>query len=120
MWYADYPNPNGAFLKNKEGDLTFMPKYLPPMLNLDISLIQLQIEAERKVAELKGMKALVPNPNMLIRAYINREAVLSSRIEGTTATMGDLNKYEAIGGILNPASDKTGLQEVLNYVDALN
>ena len=119
-WFADYTDPNGRFEKNEEGELAFVPKYLPPHVDFDRGLMQLQIEAERKVAELKGMKALVPNPGMLIRAYVNREAVLSSRIEGTTATMGDLNKYEAIGGILNPSLDKTGLQEVLNYVKALN
>ena len=120
MWYADYAKPNGSFVKNDEGELTFVPNRLPPPIDLDMDLIQLQIKAERRVAELKGMKAAVPNPSMLIRAYVNREAVLSSRIEGTTATMGDLNKYEAIGGILSPASDKTGLQEVINYVKALN
>lgn len=119
-WFADYTDPNGQFEKNEEGELAFVPKRLPPHVDFDRGLIQLQIEAERKVAELKGMRALVPDPGMLIRAYVNREAVLSSRIEGTTATMGDLNKYEAIGGTPNPSLDKTGLQEVLNYVKALN
>lgn len=119
-WFADYADPNGRFEKNEEGELAFVPKCLPPHVDFDNGLMQLQIEAERKVAELKGMKALVPNSGMLIRAYVNREAALSSRIEGTTATIGDLNKYEAIGGILNPSSDKTGLQEVLNCVKALN
>ena len=120
MWYADYAKPNGSFVKNDEAELTFVPNRLPPAIDFDTDLIQLQIKAERRVAEIKGMRDAVPNPSMLIRAYINREAVLSSRIEGTSATMGDLNKYEAIGGILNPASDKTGLQEVINYVKALN
>ena len=120
MWYADYTRPNGDFIKNEEGELTFEPKRLPPIMSWDTNLMRLLNLAERKVGELKGMGSLVPNPSMLIRAYVKREAVLSSRIEGTTATMGDLNKYEAIGGILNPASDKSGLQEVINYVEALN
>ena len=119
-WFADYTDPNGRFEKNEDGELAFVPKYLPPHVDFDNGLMQLQIEAERKVAELKGMRALVPNPGMLIRACVNREAALSSRIEGTTATTGDLNKYEAIGGMLNPSSDKTGLQEVLNCVKALD
>ncbi len=117
-WFADYTDPNGRLEKNEEGGLAFVPKCLPPHEGFDRGLLQLQIEAERKVAELKGMKALLPSPGMLIRAYVNREAVLSSRIEGTTATMVDLNKYEAIGGMLNPASDRTGLREVLNCVKA--
>ena len=119
-WYASYTNPNGEFVKNEEGRLAFVPKHLPPRIDFDMGLIQLQIKAERKVAELKALKMLVPNPGMLIRACVNREAVLSSRIEGTTATIGDLNKYEAIGGMLDPASDKTGLQEVINCVKAAN
>lgn len=119
-WFADYTDPNGRFVKNEKGELAFVPKYLPPDIGFDTGLLHLLLVAERKVAELKGLKAVVPNPGMLIRAHINREAVLSSRIEGTTATLGDLNRYEAIGGIINPSSDKTGLQEVLNYVEALN
>ena len=119
-WFSYHTNPGGRFVKNSEGELTFVPDRLPPQINLDGSLLHLLIEAERGVAELKGIGTRLSNPHMLIRAYLKREAVLSSRIEGTTATMEDLNRHEAVGGILNPATDGRRLQEVINYVEALS
>lgn len=119
-WFSYHTKPGGTFVKNSEGTLTFVPARLPTRIDLDESMVHLLIEAERGVAELKGIGTRLSNPHMLIRAYLKREAVLSSRIEGTTATLGDLNRHEAIGGVLNPASDDRRLQEVINYVEALS
>lgn len=119
-WFLHHTNSCGKFAKNSKDELTFLPARLPPRIEFDESLIRLLIAAEKGVAELKGIGTHLPNPHMLIRAYLKREAVLSSRIEGTTATIGDLNRHEAIGGVLNPASDDRRLQEVINYVEALS
>ncbi len=59
----------------------------------------------------------MPNPHLLIRPFIKREAVLSSRIEGTQATLGELLASDA-GAVVNRSPDD--LREVGNYVTALD
>lgn len=119
-WFADYENPNGSFAKNERGELTFVPERLPPPMDLDTNLSRRLIRAERSVAELNAARTLVPNPEMLVRAYVNREAVLSSWIEGIYASLEDLNKRDAIGGTYRPASGREGLREAANCASAMN
>lgn len=119
-WQAKFTKPNGALTKNESGEVVFMPSHLRPNIPIDSTIIRLLAQAERKIGELKGMGAFLQNPRVMIRAYLKREAVFSSRIEGTTATLNDLNMHEAIGGVIEPASDSSRLQEVINYVDALD
>jgi len=84
-----------------------------------IHLVQL---ADRALGELAGLGRAMPNPNLLIRPFIRREAVLSSRIEGTQADLNDLYAYEA-GQLALPglksAAPESDVREVLNYVRAL-
>lgn len=65
------------------GYWTFVPNPLPPNIDYDKALIRLLSEADRLLGELSGTGRLLPNPYLLISPYIRREAVLSSRIEGT-------------------------------------
>jgi Fic family protein len=65
---------------------------------------------------LAGEGGRLPNPHLLIRPFIRREAVLSSRIEGTQATLGELLAVEAGGTVERSPAD---LREVANYVAAL-
>jgi Fic family protein len=64
----------------------------------------------------------MPNPNLLIRPFIRREAVLSSRIEGTQADIANLYAYETgqltLPGIVPPPPE-SDVKEVLNYVRTL-
>jgi len=60
---------------------------------------------------------MLPNPNLLIQPLIRREAVLSSRIEGTRASLGDLYAFEAVQLTLFEFPED--VQEVRNYVLAL-
>lgn len=79
-------------------------------------------EANLQLGQLSGIGELLPNPELLIRPYIRREAVLSSKIEGTQASMIDIFEYEAAGGKTDPKEiiHKKRVQEVVNYVSALN
>src|SRR3989449_11038447 len=52
-------------------------------------------DADRLIGRLAGEGGRLPNPHLLIRPFIRREAVLSSRIEGTRATLGELLAAEA-------------------------
>ena len=97
-----------------------MPERLPPPMDLDTDLSRMLIRAERNVARLNVARTLVPNPEMLVRAYVNREAVISSWIEGIAASLGDLNKLDAIGGAYRPASGREGLREAANCASAMH
>jgi Fic family protein len=74
-------------------------------------------EADRALGELAGLGRLLPNPHLLIRPFVRREAVLSSRIEGTQASLSDLYAYEA--GQLALFETTSDVREVYNYVRAL-
>jgi Fic family protein len=65
---------------------------------------------------LAGIGETLPNPHLLIRPFLRREAVLSSMIEGTQTSISELFMYEASGSKRKPAGDA---QEVINYVHAL-
>ncbi len=120
VWNLDeFTKPNGIFVSNQKNQITFLPTKLPPTIDYDGELIMLLAKAERKIGELKGKGNELANPNILIRAYLKREAVLSSKIEGTLASLEDLNRQEAIGNIGKNEMDHLGLKEVRNYVDAL-
>jgi Fic family protein len=100
----------------------FVPNPLPPELFLDAELVRTLSEADRALGELAGLGRTVSNPTLLIRPFIHREAVLSSRIEGTQADLTDLYAYEAgqlsfPGG--KPPPPESDVREVLNYVHAL-
>ena len=57
-------------------------------------LVSLLVDASSAVGTLRGIGETVPNPRLLIRPFIRREAVLSSRIEGTIASLSDVFAYE--------------------------
>jgi Fic family protein len=74
-------------------------------------------EADRMLGELSGLSRSLPNPHLLMMPFVRREAVLSSRIEGTRASLSDLYTYEAIQlSMFEPSPD---VREVYNYVRAL-
>lgn len=96
--------------------LAFVPNPLPPPLTLDISTINRLSAAERALGELNGIGQMLPNPHLLIGPFVRREAVLSSRIEGTVTTLQQLLLLEAAP---SPQSPNPDAQEVINYVHAM-
>lgn len=94
--------------------LAFVPNPLPPVLEWDDALISLISKADRALGTLSGLGENIPNPHLLIYPFIRREAVLSSRIEGTQSTFSDLLIFEAT----NKAKQQD-VKEVQNYVKAL-
>lgn len=101
----------------------FVPHPLPPNLPLDTALLYTFAEASHNLGMLAGVGRKLPNPQLLIEPFVRREAVLSSRIEGTQSEIADLYAYEAgqlyLPG-MRPAPPQGDVQEVLNYIDALN
>lgn len=115
-----FTKPNGRLVKNKDGHLAFLPNRLPPRIKYDEGLIALVSEAKFQLGRLSGIGTLLPNPHLLIRPYTLREAVLSSKIEGTQASIMDVFRYQA--GVSEEKQEKehSRIKEVLNYIRALN
>lgn len=95
--------------------LAFKPHFLPPNLELDIDIWAKAEAAAFAIGNLNGMGSQLPNPAMLARPFARKEALASSRIEGTRAEYGQLALFE-IDEDPHPDSD---VREVRNYVRAL-
>lgn len=108
-------NSPGRCQKTLEGYFAYTPALLPPDLPLDWDLIRLISEADQALGELSGAGQLLPNPHLLIRPYLRREAISSSRIEDTHADMGQLALFEEE----DEDDPVTDVREVANYVRAL-
>jgi len=98
------------------GYSAFVPAPLPPKFDWTAKLIGALSDADRLVGRLAGEGGRLPNPHILIRPFVRREAVLSSKIEGTQATLGELLAAEAGAAVDRSPED---LREVGNYVVAL-
>lgn len=89
---------------------------------MDLELVRTLSDADRALAELAGTGRNMPNPRVFISPFVRREAVLSSRIEGTEADIKDVYAFEA-GQLPLPEPKafprRSDAQEVLNYVHAL-
>ncbi len=101
--------PQGAYS-------AFVPAPLPPVLDWTPRLIRVLSDADRLIGRLAGEGGRLPNPHVLMRPFVRREAVLSSKIEGTQATLGELLASEA-GAVVDRSPED--LREVGNYVVAL-
>jgi Fic family protein len=111
-------SPAGRTVHVPRGDYwAYLPNPLPPTLAWTPELVADLSEADRALGELAGLGRVLPNPHILIAPFIRREAVLSSQIEGTRASLSDLYAYEAVQlSLFDRPSD---VREVHNYVRAL-
>ena len=110
------PAAPGEWTPLPEGGLAFVPDALPPRPALSGSLLAVVESARGAVSELVGQSRLVANVDLISRALARREAVLSSRLEGT--------QTEIVEVLLQtpdkpPAEEDSDLYEVLNYVDTI-
>jgi Fic family protein len=112
-------NRSGIYIPQPGGYSTFKPAPLPPIppINLDNNILRHLTEAERALARLDGLSEMLPNPDLFVAMYIRKEAVLSSQIEGTQASLEDV--LEAEVEALHPERNRD-VVEVMNYVRALN
>jgi Fic family protein len=97
----------------------FVPHPLPPAdlpLVIEGVLAELHAAALAAIGRLRVAGAMVPDPGWFLYGFVRKEAVLSSQIEGTQATLRDVATFEATSTADGPAD----VAEVCNYVDALN
>ena len=108
--------PSGRTVRQPGGYSAFVPDPLPPVIEWNPALVRALSDADRAIGRLAGAGRGLANPHLLIRPFVRREAVLSSRIEGTQATLGELLAAEAGVAVERSPAD---LREVANYVAAL-
>ena len=106
----------GVLVPSVYGSKAFLPQPLPPALNIDPELAGLLERVSLSVGNLRGLSENLPSQRLLLRPLLRREAIYSSRIEGTVTSPEQLALYEA-----NPAvvTDEPTVREVHNYVTAL-
>lgn len=97
------------------GYLAFTPPPLPPELALDRDLVGQTSRADRALGLLSGVGQTLPNPYLLSQTLMRREAVLSSRIEGTQASLSDLVLFE----VEQQRPRVEDVREVANYLRAM-
>jgi Fic family protein len=102
--------------RSATGYWAFVPPALPPAISFDAPLVGALSNADRALGRLAGVGTSLPNPYLLIAPFLRREAVLSSRIEGTQATLSELVLFEVGAGTRTRSDD---VHEVANYVTAL-
>ena len=102
-----------------DGFSAFIPKKLPPdpPLQYDDELLDLLEKARGALGRLDGATAVLPDPDLFLYMYVRKEAVLSSQIEGTQASLSDLIEYEDVGKSTSKPDD---VREVSNYVKAMD
>ena len=110
---ADAP---GDLIANLNGDLTFVPRPLPGPVRLDNELVGLLNEAERRLGRVSGVASTLPDPTIVTRAFVRREAQLSSRIEDTHAELDEMALAADQPRRSQPQGD---VREVLNNEEAI-
>ncbi len=110
------PQQARRVVQHPRGYIAFVPPDLPPSLDFSAGLVAELSNADRNLGLLAGAGEWLPNPRLLIRPFMRREAVLSSRIEGTQASVTDLVLFDAAPRV----SEAPDVTEVANYVRALD
>jgi Fic family protein len=107
-------SPSGRLVRAVDGYWAFVPNPLPPKLDWSDALVSLTSKAHLALGTLSGLGETLPNPHLLIYPFIRKEAVLSSRIEGTQSSLSELLLFEA-----TKAEKQRDVREVQNYVHAM-
>ena len=110
-------NRAGTFRTNFSGELeyrSFVPSPLPPVpgIELDEDLLGLVVRANSSLSRLEEMSARIPDMNLFVSMYVRKEALMSSQIEGTQATLEDILAPEVSENANRDVSD------VVNYIKA--
>lgn len=105
----------GYYVTQPSGYKSYKPSKLPPnpAIEYDAEMMRLLSEADRKLGRLDGVTQILPNPELFVAMYVKKEAVLSSQIEGTQASLSDLLE---IGEYSKKNAD---IGEIVNYIAAL-
>jgi len=98
----------------QKGYSAYYPHPLPNAIDLSQATVRRLTEAEAALGRLAGAGRLPPNPHLLVRPYMLREAIASTRIEGTRASLAGVLEAEVGGDTGDP-----DVEEVVNYARAM-
>lgn len=106
----------GTFISQPSGYKSFKPNPLPPEppLEFDAEMVKLLSDADRKLGRLDGITQVLPDPELFLAMYVQKEALLSSQLEGTQASLSD------VLGLETNDIKSEDVREVVNYVAAMN
>ena len=109
----------GRYVAQPAGYSAFIPEPLPPRpeIRIDGELQALLSKADRALGRLDGSIQTLPDPDLFVFMYVRKEAVLSSKIEGTQSSINDVLEVEAR---VFDRQHPRDVNEVLNYVTAMN
>jgi Fic family protein len=109
----------GQYVEQIEGYKAFIPAPLPhvPEIIMNQEMWHLLSQADRALGRLDGATDALPNPDLFVFMYVRKEAVLSSQIEGTQASLIDVLEFESQA--LEPENPQD-VAEVVNYISAIN
>ncbi len=110
-------NRAGIYKNNLSGEMaykSFMPAVLPPNppIELNKDIVDILVKANKQLALLEGISSRIPNIHLFISMYVRKEALMSSQIEGTQATLED---------VLDPCLEENTnrpVGDVVNYIKA--
>jgi Fic family protein len=110
-------NRAGSLRNNLSGEAlyqSFVPNPLPPIpeIRMDGEMIKALVDANKSLASLENISSRIPNMDLFVSMYVRKEALMSSQIEGTQATLED---------ILDPIMEKNAnrnVTDVVNYIKA--
>ena len=110
-------NRAGTYKKNLSGEIaynSFVPAVLPPKPPIELSdeIVEILVKANRQIALLEGISSRIPNIDLFISMYVRKEALMSSQIEGTQATLEDVLDPMLENNTNRPVGD------VVNYIKA--
>ncbi len=108
----------GKAVLTQTGYWAFIPNPLPPDIPWSSALVSILSEAERDLSRLSTLISAFPFPRLLIQPFMRNEAVISSRIEGTHASLVDVYAYETAQLSFFERTDD--VREVYNYVRAMD
>ena len=108
-------NKAGKYVSNLSGKMeyqSFLPSALPPDIEMDDEMVSLLVEANKQIFALESISAHIPSIKLFTSMYVRKEALMSSQMEGTQATLED---------VLDPTIDQNANQDVsdvVNYIRA--
>ncbi len=98
----------------QHGYVAYFPRPIPRVVSISPDNLMRVADAEAALGRLAGAGRLLPHPQLIVGPYLRREAVASTRIEGTQASLADVFDAEASDLPLGP-----DVEEVINYVRAM-
>ncbi len=93
--FADTPFGRARRIAGPHGYVAYFPRPIPREVPISAGNLMLLADAEAALGRLAGSGRLLPDPHLLVRPYLRREAVASTRIEGTQASLLEVFDAEA-------------------------